>query len=224
VVEGMKSILEVFNSDYEITLLVATDDFLQQHGDRIPKHVEVVTASLKELKSLGEYQSNDSGLVVVRMKPNKPTTIEDDEFVIMLDDIRDPGNLGTIIRTADWYGIHKIVVSTESTDVYGGKVISASMGSFTRMQIYYTDLVAFLKQTNLPVYGTFLDGKNIHDIDFGTGGIIVIGNEANGISADVDMLITERITIPKFGQAESLNAAIATSVVLDNLRRGNKPE
>jgi len=221
VVEGMKSILEVFNSDYEILLLAATEDFLQQHGERIPRGVEVITPSLVELKSLGEYQSNDAGLAVVRMKPNQAIKVKNDEFALMLDDIRDPGNLGTIIRTADWYGIHKIIVSTESVDVYGGKVISASMGSFTRMQIYYTDLVAYLKQSDLPVYGTFLDGKNVHAIDFGKRGIIVIGNEANGISAEVEMFVTERITIPKFGQAESLNAAIATSVVLDNLRRDN---
>ena len=220
-VEGMKSILEVFNSDYEILLLAATEDFLQQHGERIPRGVEVITPSLVELKSLGEYQSNDAGLAVVRMKPNQAIKVKNDEFALMLDDIRDPGNLGTIIRTADWYGIHKIIVSTESVDVYGGKVISASMGSFTRMQIYYTDLVAYLKQSDLPVYGTFLDGKNVHAIDFGKRGIIVIGNEANGISAEVEMFVTERITIPKFGQAESLNAAIATSVVLDNLRRDN---
>jgi TrmH family RNA methyltransferase len=93
------------------------------------------------------------------------------------------------------------------------------MGSFTRMQIYYTDLVAFLNQYNLPVYGTLLDGENIHEINFGSGGFIVMGNEANGISAKVEKLITKRITIPKFGHAESLNAAIATGVVLDNLRR-----
>jgi TrmH family RNA methyltransferase len=219
VVEGTKSILEVFDSDYEILLLAATEDFLQEHGGRIPRHVEVMTASLDELKALGEYQTNDSGLAVVRMKPNHAIVVADDEFVLMLDDVRDPGNLGTIIRTADWYGIHKIIVSTESVDVYGGKVINASMGSFTRMQIYYTDLVAFLNQYNLPVYGTLLDGENIHEINFGSGGFIVMGNEANGISAKVEKLITKRITIPKFGHAESLNAAIATGVVLDNLRR-----
>jgi TrmH family RNA methyltransferase len=137
----------------------------------------------------------------------------------MLDDVRDPGNLGTIIRTADWYGVTTIIASEETADTYNAKVIQSSMGSFTRVHMYYTNLENYLRQTTLPVLGAFLDGENVHSCAFGEGGILVIGNEANGISPAVENFVTQRITIPRIGGAESLNAAIATAVILDNIRR-----
>jgi TrmH family RNA methyltransferase len=137
----------------------------------------------------------------------------------VLDDIRDPGNLGTIMRVADWYGINKIVASEETADVYNSKVIQSSMGSFTRVNIFYTDLGRYLSESTTPVFGAFLDGENVHEINFGKGGLIIIGNEAKGISEAVEKFVTKRITIPRFGQAESLNAAIATAVICDNVRR-----
>jgi TrmH family RNA methyltransferase len=154
------------------------------------------------------------------MKPNSHPVLHGDTFSLMLDDIRDPGNLGTIIRTADWYGIKNIIASEETADVYNGKVIQSSMGSFIRVHIFYTSLKEYLTRNTLPVFGTFLDGENAHTIQYGTGGIILVGNEANGISKEVEQFVTRRITIPRFGQAESLNAAIATAIVCDNIRRG----
>jgi TrmH family RNA methyltransferase len=139
--------------------------------------------------------------------------------VLALDDIRDPGNLGTIIRTADWYGIHQIVASSETADFYNAKVISATMGSFTRVSLFYTDLDAWLPTIPGRRFGTYLDGQDVHQVDFASGGIVVIGNEARGISGTVTRWITDRITIPRYGQAESLNAAIATAVICDNIRR-----
>ncbi|HEX5169307.1 MAG TPA: RNA methyltransferase [Cyclobacteriaceae bacterium] len=219
VAEGKKSVLELFNSDFEVVMLAATEEFLQQYTGLIRKGIEVIPVSTNELSSLGEFQSNDSGLAVARIKPNEPVTVNADEFGLVLDDVRDPGNLGTIVRTADWYGIEKIIASPESAEIYNGKVITATMGSFTRIKIYYTELGNFLRQTPHQVFGTFLDGENVHSVNFGNGGLIVVGNESKGISGEVEKLVTRRITIPKFGKAESLNAAMATGIVLDNLRR-----
>ena len=153
------------------------------------------------------------------MKPNNAISVSDQEFVLVLDDIRDPGNLGTIIRTADWYGIHKIVASVETADFYNPKVISATMGSFTRVSIFYTDLPQYLSGIKHRIFGAFLNGKNIHEVSFAPGGLVVIGNESRGISATLNSYITDKITIPRYGEAESLNAAIATAIICDNLRR-----
>jgi TrmH family RNA methyltransferase len=133
----------------------------------------------------------------------------------VLDDIRDPGNLGTMIRTADWYGVKHIIASEESADFYNPKVLSATMGSFCRVQVFYTDIESYLRMVRRPVYGTFLDGLDVHQVNFKEGGLIVIGNESNGISQSIEKLVTQKITIPRYGNAESLNAAIATGVILD---------
>lgn len=220
VVEGRKSVMELFTSDFEIVTLVAMAEFLREHESKIPSGIEVLTASEKDMKGLGEFQTNDSCLAVVRMKPNVPLTIRKDEFVLVLEDIRDPGNLGTMIRTADWYGVSKIIASNDCADFYNSKVLHASMGSFTRVGVYYTDLVSYLKDFRFPVFGTFLKGENVHEADFGEGGLLVIGNEGRGISPEIEPYIKRRITIPKYGKAESLNAALATGIVLDNIMRG----
>ncbi len=155
------------------------------------------------------------------MKPNVLPVIEND-FCLVLDDLRDPGNLGTIIRTADWYGINHIVASEETADFYNPKTISATMGSFCRVNVFYTDLIEFFSDNKLPVLGTFLDGADVHQFDFGKGGLIVIGNESNGISGALNKFISHRISISKIGGAESLNAAVATGIVLDNIFRSKK--
>lgn len=219
VVQGEKSVLETLQSHFHVQQILATPDFMERN-QKVLSHYkgEVLLVTGNELASLGEYASNDAALAIVTIPANefrKPIT----GFALMLDDIRDPGNLGTIIRTADWYGIHTILASEETADVFNHKVIQSSMGSFTRVNVFYTNLVEYLTTNKLPVYGTFLNGENVHELSFGDEGIIVIGNEANGISSAVEKFVTKRITIPAFGKAESLNAAIATAVVLDNLRR-----
>jgi TrmH family RNA methyltransferase len=155
------------------------------------------------------------------MKPNSPLVVSEQEYGIVLDDIHDPGNLGTIVRTADWFGIRKIIASPETADFYNPKVISATMGSFTRVQVYYTDLATYLSGTKHRIYGAFLDGTDIHSVRFTNGGLIVIGSESHGISAELAPFVREKVTIPKYGQAESLNAAIATAIICDNLRRNS---
>lgn len=219
IVEGAKSVAELLRSDFEVKWLAATDDFLQLHANVLSnRHIEWTEASAKELGQLGTFQTNDGALAVASMKPNQPLTVQN-EYALILDDIRDPGNLGTIIRTADWYGIDKIIASEETADFYNPKVISATMGSFCRVQLYYANLVEYLNATHLPVYGTFLNGKNIYTVDFEKAGLIAMGNEANGISTEVGQLVTVPITIPKRGGAESLNVSIATAIVLDNVFR-----
>jgi TrmH family RNA methyltransferase len=223
VVEGRKSVLELMKSDFEIVQLLVTPEFLQANINPLRGFTgDLVEVKERELEAVGEYSTNDTALAVVRMKSNVQPTLQSHEFVLMLDDLRDPGNLGTIIRTADWYGIHTIIASEETAEVYNSKVIQSSMGSFTRVNIFYTHLATFLAKNQLPVFGTFLDGRNAHEVDFGVHGIMVIGNEANGISKEVEEFVTDRITIPKYGHAESLNAAIATAVICDNIRRARK--
>jgi TrmH family RNA methyltransferase len=219
-VQGEKSVLETLNSTLQVRAVYATNDFIEGQKLTLNRYRgDLIQVKENELSSLGEYATNDSALAIVAIPDNTGFNVEADEFVIMLDDIRDPGNLGTIIRTADWYGITKIIASEETADIYNNKVIQSSMGSFTRIQVFYTDLVEFLKENNAPVYGTFLNGENAHAFSFGKGGIVLVGNEANGISMEVEKFVTHKITIPHYGKAESLNAAIATAVILDNIRR-----
>jgi TrmH family RNA methyltransferase len=144
------------------------------------------------------------------------------EFCLVLDDLRDPGNLGTIIRTADWYGIRNIIASEETADFYNPKTISATMGSFCRVNVFYTGLEGFLSKNKLPLFGAFMEGSDAHRVDFGTSGLLVIGNESNGISQAIGRFVQQRITIPRVGGAESLNAAIATGILLDNIFRSKK--
>lgn len=220
VVEGAKSVQELLRSDFEIVLLAATEEFQQRVRPEIQKsNAELLTVKSGELDGVGEFKTNDSVLAIARIKPNAQLTIKSSEFALALDDIRDPGNLGAILRTADWYGITKLILSEETADIYNSKVIHASMGSFCRVKVYYTSLPEYLEQMNVPIYGTFLEGENVHHVNFGTGGILVIGNEANGISPAVARLVTKKITIPRVGGAESLNAAIATGIICDNIRR-----
>jgi TrmH family RNA methyltransferase len=217
VVEGAKSIQELLNSDFEVIMLFGTSEFLANR--KLSVGPEVIEVTHKELEMISEFQSNETGLAVARMKPSRILTVREDEFGLMLDDIRDPGNLGTIIRTADWYGIRKIIASEETADCYNSKVISATMGSFTRVEVYYTNLAQYLGEHKHRVFGAYLDGVNVHRTNFGKGGLVLIGNEARGISEDLGRFVTDKITIPRFGKAESLNAAIATAVLCDNIRR-----
>jgi RNA methyltransferase, TrmH family len=216
VVEGAKSVAELLNSDFVVELIVGTEEYLATINAPASLQVQV---EKKDLESLGLFQSNESTLAVARLKPNESFKPVAGEFVFALDDIRDPGNLGTIIRTADWYGISRIVASNETADLYNSKVISATMGSFTRVQMFYTDLESYLPTVTTRLFGTYLDGQDVHHVDFTGGGVIIIGNEARGISEAVTQFVTNRITIPRYGNAESLNAAIATAVICDNIRR-----
>lgn len=221
-VEGSKNVTELLNSDFISTHLLFTDKFYsgnQAMVDDFPGQAIHVTQ--KVLESAGAFKSNDSALAVAKIKENIEISVKDNEWAIALDDVRDPGNLGTIIRIADWYGIQKIILSEESADFYNPKVLQASMGSFSRIKFFYTDLSIFLSKTQLPIYGAFLNGSSIYNTPFDNGGILLMGNESKGISTELEKSVHHKITIPRFGHAESLNVAIATAVFCDNIKRSN---
>ena len=224
VVEGAKSVRELLTSDFEIEKLFLTEDFCQKFPELPLKGLPVELVTEKALVQAGTYESNNASLAIARMKKLPPLNLSKTDLVIALDDIRDPGNLGTIIRIADWYGINRIICSETCADFYNPKVIAATMGSFNRVSAYYLDLPAFLAQqaANLPIYGADMYGANIHHMQLKPEGILIMGNEANGLRTETEKHVTNLIKIPAFGKAESLNVATATAIIIDNFFR-NKP-
>lgn len=218
-VQGMKGVEELLQSDFVVELITGTKHALEQISKRSKRPSQYVEATVRDLEAMGSFQSNDSILAVARMKENHSPKPNPSEYYLVLDDIRDPGNLGTIIRTADWFGIKHIIASEHTADFYNPKVINATMGSFCRVQVNYADIVFYLRDCEVSVYGAFLSGTNVHDEEFTRGGLLIIGNESNGISPAVEQYVRHRISIPGSGKAESLNAAIATGIILDNVFR-----
>lgn len=211
--------LELLRSSFEVTHLVATESFLTNNAKEVNElKVSPQLVSQRQISSISSLKTNQTVLAVAKCLPNSPVKVREGEFGIALDRIRDPGNLGAIIRTADWYGIKKIICSVDCADLYNPKVIHASMGSFTRVLVFYTDLAHFLADGHV-VYGAASSGENVHKMEFGNGGLLLIGNEASGISGELEPLVNHWVSIPRFGNAESLNASIATAVICDNFRR-----
>ncbi len=226
-VEGAKSVQEVLRSGFTVELVVATEVFYKENAHLTDnQRTPVEIASVADLERAGTLESNNAALAVVRTKENRPLLAKPGEIALILDDVRDPGNLGTILRIADWYGVQKILCSETTADVYNPKVISASKGSFTRVDWWYGDIISVLSQlagTPEPrqaVYGAFLDGEDVHKLAASkAGGYLIMGNESNGIRPAVAQYVTKRVTIPRYGEAESLNVGIATAVLLDNIRQ-----
>ncbi len=222
VVEGAKSVEELLRSSFETTWVAGTEEFLLRNEELITKmRIETVVVGADELAQLGSFQTNESVLAIAKTKVNSALNLKD-EFCLVLDDLRDPGNVGTIVRTADWYGIKNIIASEETADFYNPKTISATMGSFCRVNFFYTNLITFLAKNELPTFGAFMEGEDVHQFNYGKNGLLVIGNESNGISEAVSKHIQHKITIPRIGRAESLNAGIATAIILDNIFRLKK--
>ena len=222
-VEGAKSVLELLKSDYNTQTVYVTPLFLQEYSSELQKaNVELLTVSVDVLSALGTFKSNDSALAVAKMKPNIPLLAKAGEYALLLDDLNDPGNLGTIIRIADWFGIPKVICSENTVDFYNPKVIAAAKGSFTRVNAYYTDLVPFLEGNTLPVYGADMQGEEVHTFPFSKGGYLLMGSEASGIHPDILPFVSHKLCIPGWGGAESLNVAVATAILCDNLRRLQK--
>lgn len=223
-VEGAKSVLELLKSDYQVQDLFLTENFLKCYEEELAESkVSYEVCRQEELETAGSLMTNDSAIAVAKIKENLKFEIEKDEFALALDDVKDPGNMGTLLRIADWFGIRKVICSEECTDFYAPKVISATMGSFTRAKVYYCSLNEYLSTCTSPVFGATLDGENVHKVDFGKSGIILLGNESNGINKGNHQLITKFIRIPGFGGAESLNVAVAGAIICDNLRRSQEP-
>lgn len=215
IAEGIKVVQELLNSNFELQDLFTTKkDFLTVSKNKVHAISEV------ELKKISALTTPNTCLAVFKIP--KAKEIIEKGLIVALDDVRDPGNLGTIIRLCDWFGIETLFCSEESVDVYNPKVVQATMGSISRVNVVYGNLEVFLSQTKLPVFGTFMDGKNIYQEKLPKKGIIIMGNEANGISPAVEKLVSERIAIPRFGNlqvTESLNVATATAIMLSEFKR-----
>lgn len=220
IVEGIKSVQEFLDSTYLIQQLYMTEDASAKLG-KIPQNIKSEQISSSDFAKISQLMNPQGVLALVKIPEENLQIINEstNEHVIVLDNIQDPGNLGTIIRTAEWFGIRKIICSTDTVDVYNPKVVQATMGSLARIQIQYTDLELFLQQYSGKKFGAFLNGKNIYETDFGSSGLIILGNEGNGISESIQALLDEAVTIPRMGNAESLNVAVATTVFCSEIAR-----
>jgi len=213
VVEGEKVVKELLEGGVKPFLVIVDDAGLIGQL----KHAEQV--SKKDLKQMSSLTHPNGVLGVFHMVELDDMANQD--WVVVLDAVRDPGNLGTIIRLCDWFGIRQLVCSPDTVDCYNPKVLQATMGSIARVGISYADLKEYLSNTNLPIYGAFMDGESVYGSDLSEKGILVMGNEANGISSEVNDFIRKRISIPQFGAitTESLNVATATAILLNEIRR-----
>ncbi len=214
-VEGLKSIQDFLQAGFEAEKIYSTTDFTIKNAKNYP--VEIIDE--KTLRQISLLKNPKDALGVFKIP--KTRQLPDENLILALDNLQDPGNLGTIIRTADWFGIKHIVCSYGTVDCYNPKVVQATMGSLANVQVHYTGLKQFLTTTKLPVFGTFLNGKNIYKTKLPDEAVIVIGNEGNGIRNEIKILIKNKLYIPKQAdsKAESLNAALATAIVISEFRK-----
>ena len=215
VVEGFKMVEELLLSNFETETIFALSDWATHH---LNLKVEVISEN--ELNSISSLITPNKVIAIVKQKEKIISDLSQ-SLSIVLDDIQDPGNFGTIIRTADWFGITNIICSENCVDVYNPKVIQATMGSLFRANVFYTNLTTFFsKNQNLTVYGALLNGENVSQKKLKSkGSILLMGNESKGISKNLIPFVTEKITIPKFGKAESLNVATATAILCFECKR-----
>jgi len=225
VAEGSTNVLDLLKSPFNLQWLFARESWVEKFEGRL-HDIDVQTVSGKEMEKMSHLKNASEVLAVFKL-PELPefNPGDIDDYVLALDDIKDPGNMGTIIRTADWFGIDTIICTRETVDAYNPKVIQASMGSLARVKVHYLDLELVLSEmpTDIDVYGAFLHGDPVSTVEKSGRGVLLIGSEAHGISKDYLSLITHKITIPSFAKgnrgAESLNAAIATSILCYEFRR-----
>ena len=213
VVEGVKVVQEFLNSNYKLVEVFSTDISYSKFSSNFTE------VSSKELSKISGFSSPNKVLATFKTPPSSPVNWSG--LVLALDAINDPGNLGTIIRLCDWFGISDLVCSETTVDCYNSKVVQSSMGSHTRVNITYANLETVLPQSKV-CYGTFMDGVSIYDQKLANKGVIVLGNEANGVSKEIEALMDSRISIPRFGglkQTESLNVANAAAIILSEFKR-----
>ena len=216
IAEGVKVLNELLNSTFEIETLFCTDDFEATISEE-----KVVRISETELKKVSTLKSPNKALGIFKIPKEK--TVQNSGLTIALDAINDPGNLGTIIRLCDWFGITQLVCSKDTVDCYNQKVVQASMGSLTRVSIHYTDLENYITKSNLDTFIADMDGENVYKTKLPKEGILIMGNEANGVSEEIKSLLQHKISIPRFGETqetESLNVATATAILLSEFKRG----
>ena len=216
VAEGIKVVNELLNSNLEIEQLFVTEPNLVS----IKNSSKVVLITASELKKVSAFKSPNKVLGIFKIPKEKE--VKEKGIILALDTINDPGNLGTIIRLCDWFGIQELVCSKDTVDCYNQKVIQSTMGSITRVNIVYIDLFDFLKNATIPVFTADMNGQNVYNADLPKEAILVMGNEANGISEAVTSAIQQKLTIPRFGdvqETESLNVATATAILLSEFKR-----
>ena len=215
IAEGVKVIQELLKSNFILEHLYFTEPLF----DEVPLPLKSLISE-SELKKISALSTPNNCLAVFKIPASMP--ILDKGLILALDDIRDPGNLGTILRLCDWFGISQVVCSEQTVDLYNPKVVQATMGSISRVNVGYVNLKSFLQNSSLPIFGTFMDGSNVYMEILPKEAIIIMGNEANGISPEVENTIKNRLTIPRFGDlqlTESLNVASATAIILSEFRR-----
>jgi TrmH family RNA methyltransferase len=219
VVEGEKSVIELCRSTYKVSEILLTQTVFERIGEQLINQ-NLLIINKQDSEQISNLETSPGILAVSNFKETELKALTfNQKFTLVLDAISDPGNLGTIIRIADWYGIESVICSENCVDFYNPKTIAATMGSFSRVQVVYTDLIAFLKKTPLPSFACVMDGISLSETlkQKPKEGFIIIGNEANGIHESLLNLVSDKMTIPRFGQAESLNAAIATAIVCHSL-------
>ena len=223
--EGDKIVTEALNSNFQIDSLLSTSEFINSHSLLCKKTCKLIEVTKKEIQSASLLQSPQNALVIIRL-PEKTFSVSslNNKFSLALDSVQNPGNLGTIIRIADWFGIRHIICSTDTVDCFSPKVIQASMGAIFRVKIHYLDLESTLKELKklkISVSGTFLGGENIFTSSLPSTGILIMGNEGKGISEKISSYVDKKLTIPSFGNSgtESLNVAIATAICCSEFKR-----
>jgi RNA methyltransferase, TrmH family len=226
IAEGPKIVSELAGSNLKISDLYAIQNWVDENSYQTGKVSSVNIITDEQLNKISCLSTPNQVLAVVEIPEIKfDKGIAETSMIIALDNIRDPGNLGTIIRVADWFGMSHIVCSENSVDAYNPKTVQASMGSISRVHIYYENIADLLKSVSqtINVYGAFLEGKTIYEESFSKTGIVVIGNEANGISYEIEKLISKKICIPSGNNnrihAESLNASVATAIICSEMNR-----
>lgn len=224
VAEGTKCVLDTLHH-FKLRYLFATLDWLCKHNKYV-SGLEVTEVKRSDLISMSHLSTPPDVLAVYEIPQFALTGTEaNDNLVIALDCVQDPGNLGTIMRVADWFGINTIVCSNTTVDVFNPKVVQSTMGAISRVKVVYVDLVDYLRslKDDIPVYGTFLHGDNIYSTPLSANGVVVMGNEGQGISDSVAKCVIHRITIPSYPcdaqTSESLNVGMATAITVSEFRR-----
>jgi RNA methyltransferase, TrmH family len=218
IVEGTKSVNEFLRSGY-ITDRIFCTPSASSKLDKIPQYIKLHEVTEAELQKISLLNTPQEALALVRIAEKTRPAAESfkGRFILTLDGVQDPGNMGTIIRTADWFGFRDILCSPDTVDAYNPKVVQATMGSLSRMTIFYAELGEIFETAQMPVYGAFLDGAPLPLERWGTEGFILLGNEGNGISDASARHVTQKITIPGTGGAESLNVAISAAIICYDL-------
>jgi TrmH family RNA methyltransferase len=224
IAEGIKSVTEFIQSGYSIKIIFSTPHTIPKL-DNLSQKIKVQEITETELKKISLLTNSHDLLALIHIpqKTNIPIESFKKTFTIVLDDVQDPGNFGTIIRIADWFGFKQIICSNNTVEAYNPKVVQATMGSLARVRLHYTNLEDFFKNNRYPVYGALLNGDSIYQTDFSNKeGFLVLGNEGKGISPEVLKYVTKAVTIPRLGEAESLNVAASAAIFCSEIKRNSR--